>query len=621
MQKIKRPFPKNVKVTNTFWKNYLDKIRLVTMPYVFSKFEETGYFTGLKLVAKDCKKLLNKEEYKTPPFDNGLVLESIRGASDFLSQYYDEKLDKQLDEYIEIIGKAQDASGDGFLTTRTTLVTPTWRWGENGGDIIIQHDLYNQGALIEAGISHYLATKKTTLLTIAVKSAKLITSYIGYPPKHNIIPGHSLPEEAFIKLYRLFRDTPELNDFILEHDINYNDYLDLAIFWYDNRGNYQGRTLSNDKRFQPKYNQDHLTFSKQTTAEGHSVRAALCYTGATMVAYETGRKDFETALDLIWDNIANRKLHISGGIGTRHDIEGFDNDYNLPHDAYLETCAAIAFAFFNGEMNLLKQDAKYFDYFERSLYNNILASIGESGTKYFYQNPLISDGTISRWGWHGCPCCPPMLLKIHSSLSSYIYAYSDTDLYLNMHIDSELNENGITAKLSNGLLTINSKTLKNAHIRIPEYAENFTLTVNGEKLPLKIENGYAVVNLKEIDGDIKIDFNKALKRVVSNKKATDNNGQVAVMHGPILYCAEGFDNEKRVDFTIAKDANLKCENNIVTGKTADGKTFTLIPYYTWCNRESDDTENKKMRVWFKQENFPDDKTLDEIVKDKLYATL
>ena len=616
MNKLTRPSISSVKITDSFWRPYLDMIRNVTMPYVFQKFEETDFFKGFHMVAENFR-----DEYKKPPFDNGLVFESIRGACDFLAQKYDPELDAMLDGYIELIKAAQDVSGDGYICTKTTCMWPQWRWGQNGGDIIHSHDLYNHAALIEAGISHYLATGKTSLLTCAVKGANLIVSYIGAPPKNNVIPGHSLPEEAFIKLYRLFRDHRELDGFAKENKIDFEEYLKIAVFWYDNRGNHENRTLSKDPRFGPKFNQDHLPFAQQTTAEGHAVRAALCYTGAAMVAYELERKDFENALDSIWENIAYRKLHISGGIGARHDIEGFDDDYSIPHNAYLETCAAIAFSFFNGEMNLLKGDAKYFDYFERSLYNNILASVGEDGDKYFYKNPLVSDGSISRWNWHVCPCCPPMLLKLYSSLGSYIYSYSDKAVYLNLLIDNEVMTDSFSAKFENSHLRIECKNNMTLGIRVPEYAENFKILVNNKEIETKIEKGYAILDGEFNGKDIEIRFDMPPRLVVASPKAEAARGQVAVMRGPWLYCAEGFDNGGDLDIKVAEISCLEYADGKINGKAADGKCYTLIPYYRWCNRQSDDAAMKAMRVWLDYSGKLDEAKLYKLTEQRLYADL
>lgn len=589
-RKPMRPQITEVRLEDRFWKPYLSQIRNVSMPYVFDKLEEKRYFSGFVKVRDGVF-----GDFDRVPFCDGLVFESMRGACDFLAQEYDAELDKRIDGYIELVQAAQDAVGDGYICTKVTCLTPDWRWGRNGGDIVIQHDLYNQGALVEAAISHYLATKKTTLLACAVRSANLICREMGESPKLNVIPGHSLPEEAFVKLYRLFRDHRELETFAKENAVHYEDYLEMARFWYDNRGNYTDRDLCRDPRFPPRYNQDHLPFAKQRTAEGHAVRAALCYTGAAAVAYEADRDDYKEALDDIWENIVNRKLHISGGIGTRHDIEGFDVDFNLPHDAYLETCAAIGLAFFNGEMALLSPHGKYFDVFERALYNNILAAVGEDGKHFFYQNPLISDGKVERWEWHGCPCCPPMLLKLFSALHTYVYAYTNDALYLNMHLDSQLTAPHVSATLRGGSLRVDSHGKEmTLYLRIPAYAKNFTVKVNGTAQALETANGYAILrSVWDNATEICIEFEAQPQLIVSDSRVEANRDLVAVMRGPMLYCAEAIDNNGSVDFTVAQEPDLSLVKNNVTGKAADGSLFTLIPYYRWCNRHGG-----AMKVWF-----------------------
>ena len=590
MKKLTRPSMKQIDLRDGFWAPYLEQIRTVTLPYVFDRMEEHDYFDGFRMVTEGIR-----GQHKRMPYYDGLVFETIRGASDFLAWHPDPALDQRLDGYIEQIRAAQDAGGDGYLCTKTTCEYPQWRWGRNGGDIIIQHDLYDHGALIEAAISHYLATKKTTLLSCAVKAANRICADMGPSPKLNVIPGHSLSEEAFVKLYRLFRDHRELDEFADRFSVDPKAYLDMAEFWYDNRGNYRDRCLSADPKFIPRYNQDHLPFSAQRTAEGHAVRAGLCYVGAAALAYETGRADYKEALQAIWENIVHRKLHVSGGIGTRHDIEGFDVDFNLPHDAYLETCAAISLAFFNGEMALLTPKSVYFDVFERSLYNNILAAVGEDKKHFFYQNPLISDGKVARWEWHKCPCCPPMLLKLFSILPTYAYAYSEDSLYVNLYMDTALHTETVDAELSRGTLRVDSHGREmTLCLRLPGYGRNPRILVNGVAQTLTVKEGYALLTgIWDKDTAIEICFDLSPRLVVSDHRVAANRGLVSVAFGPTVFCAEAIDNQGSVDFSIDRDATLSQvgENLLLTNP--DGESHTLIPYYRWCNRDGG-----AMRVWF-----------------------
>ena len=590
---LRRPSVPEVNVKDRFWTPYLEKIRSATLPYVLDKFEEIGYVDNFRIVAG-----LKEGEFKGPPFSDGLLLETIRGASDLIAAKYDAALDARLDALIEIIAAASDADPDGFVCTKTLLLYPDKRWGENGGDIIVAHDLYDHGALVEAGVHHYLATGKTTLLRPAVRAANYICRVI---PPLGIVPGHSLPEEAFVKLHCLFRDHAELADFAAEHHVDADAYLKMAEFWYDERGKKPGSPLP---RFQMSYNQNHAPFADQREALGQSVRATLCSTGASAVAREAGRSDYLEALTALWENITKRKMHISGGVGTRHDIEGFDIDYNLPNDAYLETCAGIGLAFFGAEFGLISPKAERFDVFERALCNNILAAIGEDGKHYFYQNPLISDGSIRRWDWHGCPCCPPMLLKLYGALGTFIYAYNSNDLYVNLYIGSECKTDRFAILQEDGKITVDTKGAPmRLHLRIPEYAENFALTLDGKPAEYAVENGYAVLTVTT--GTVGMRFDAPPRRICADYAAEADRGLVAVMRGPWLLCAEAIDNGGEVDLTIAEDAALEAADDGAVGKRADGGTFTLIPYYRWCRREN----SGRMQVWFKQENMKNTENL------------
>lgn len=600
-----------VTINDSFWTPYITGIREIMLPYVFEKLEGDGYLENFESVARG-----ETGFHKGPPFSDGLLLESLRGACDFLAQKYDPQLDKLISRIVGVIKAASEISEDGFICTKTLEIEPEHRWGENGGDIVIQHDLYDHGALIEAAVSHYNATKSTELLDCAVRIANTICSYMGEPPKHNIIPGHSLPEEAFVRLYRLFKENRSLDEYAKSMKVNADDYLEMANFWYKARGDHNGRCVSRD--FSHEYNQDNITFEDARTAVGHAVRAALCYTGAADVSLAYGDMRYTKALNALWRNVVDKKMHISGGIGTRHDIEGFDSDYALPNNAYLETCAAVALAFWAAEMNLIEPKSEYFDVFERSLYNNILASVDQDFMHYFYQNPLVSEGGVKRWAWHGCPCCPPMLLKLYSTLNKYIYSLSDNELCINMLIESHLEADALTAELSNGKLRLSSKSPITLRIRIPEYAESFELYEGGRSISFELEAGYAVI--RDISSAvIEIKCTERLIRAYANPLAAEDIGKVAVMNGKFLMCAEGIDNSGRTDFTIASDAKLERDGENVIGMCSDGSSFKLIPYYKWCRRTTGRPEDDRMSVWFKQASMPSKEKLSAAINEKLYG--
>ena len=626
--KVNRPRGEQVKICDPFWSEYLNNIRHVMMPYVFDKFEEIGYVENLRAVAEGKKNC-----HQGPPFADGLLFESIRGACDFLSDEYDAELDALIDNLAEIIRSASDASGDGYLNTKILLDYPERRWGENGGDLVKYHDFYNQGALVEAAVSHYLATGKTSLLYSAVRAANNICKNVGDSPKKGVIPGHSLPEEAFVKLYRLFCDHRELDGFAEKTEVDFSEYLRVAKFWYDARGKYtpEKNNMTPHIHYLPaEYYQNHMPFSEQRYATGHAVRAPLCYLGAAAVAYETEDEGYATALDAIWENITKKNMHITGGIGARHEIEAFDYDYSLPNDAYLETCAAVGLAFFASEMNLLDPNGQYFDVFERALYNNVLSSVGEDFKSYFYQNPLENGDGLHRWEWHSCPCCPPMLLKIFSSLKTHIYSYRDACgkyvpcIFVNSYIGSDYESETLSLSQRDRRFTACSHGKRvGVQFRIPEYAKDFRIILNGRSIPFIMKmQGYALVERVWHEGEVlEISFETPVRRIFANPKVLADIGKVAFTKGAVVYCAEGVDNGGEVDFCVADDPEIKEIDGKLVGKRAGSGEFTLIPFSARCNRGSTENADRRMTVWLGQENMPSEKELAATIGNALYAEL
>ncbi|HBP38741.1 MAG TPA: six-hairpin glycosidase, partial [Clostridiales bacterium] len=404
-----------VSIDDGFWSPKLKTLREITVDDVFTKLENSGAMSNFDRVRDE-----KTGGHAGAPWFDGLIYETICAASDFLeSRDADGQRLEKLDKYIGQIIDAQENDPDGFISTFTQLTCPENRWGENGGNALWQHDLFNAGCLVEAAVHYYLATGKADLLKAAVKFAGYLCEVMGYPPKKNIIPGHSLPEKALVELYRVLTDEPDLKMKYFP-DVDANKFLELADFWISNRGQHKDRM--NYPRYMGEYAQDHRPMLEQEEAVGHVVRATFLYNGLIAVAMATGKQQYFDISAKLWDNVTEKKLHLNGGVGAIHYEEKFGYEYQLPNNAYLETCAAIGLSFWGRNMNLAFADARYMDVVEMALYNGILSGVSLDGNKYFYLNPLISDGSHHRWDWHWCPCCPPMLLKIMSDLKSFIYS-------------------------------------------------------------------------------------------------------------------------------------------------------------------------------------------------------
>ena len=616
-----RPVPfTQVHVNDVFWAPRIEVNRTVTIPFAFQKDEETGRIDNFIRAAKALRGE-PFDNHKPPgyPFDDTDVYKVIEGASYALAVAPDPKLDAYLDGLIQKIAAAQEP--DGYLYTARTIdpLNPhAWagprRWMLES---VNSHELYDLGHLYEAAVAHYQATGKRTLLDIALKTADLLDRTFG-PGKQTIWPGHQITEMGLVKLYRVTGD---------------QRYLNLAKFMLDARGP-DGRQGSGRA-----YNQSQEKVVDQTEAVGHAVRATYMYSGMADVAALTGDTAYVSAIDRIWENVASRKLYITGGIGATAAGEAFGANYELPNmSAYNETCAAVGNDFWNLRLFLLHADAKYIDVMERTLYNGLISGVSLDGKSFFYPNPLESNGQHARSPWFGVACCPGNITRFMASVPGYVYAQRGDTLWVNLFMGSTAEiklDNGRTVKLDQSTRYPWEGAVKIAvapeqdmpltiNVRIPGWALNqpvasdlyrfadrapgpVSLKVNGKPVAFQINKGYAVVARTWKPGDsIELNLPMPVRRVVANDAVAADRGRVALERGPIVYAAEWVDNPNGKVRSLMLPANAaltaEFQPNLLNGVTvvkgraialaydAQGRIvkteqpFTAIPYYAWANR-------------------------------------
>jgi uncharacterized protein len=626
----------NVKVNDNFWKPRLDVNRTVTIPSSFEQCKVTGRIKNFEMAAAREGKFCT-----VYPFDDTDIYKTIEGASYSLKVHPDPKLEAFIDTLITLIKSAQEP--DGYLYTARTIdpsnvgrmVGPE-RWVNERQH---SHELYNAGHLFEAATAHYLATGKRSLLNIALDNANLIESIFGQTKRH-VAPGHQVIEMGLVKLYRVTGE---------------EKYLALAKYFLDERGHVKYDSTSKDVFRNGMYWQDHKPVTQQTEAVGHAVRAVYMYAGMADIAALTGDKSYLNAIDKIWKNAVGKKLYVTGGIGAAGDGERFGNDYELPNaTAYCETCASIGNVYWNHRMFLLHGESKYIDVLEKSLYNSLLSGIGMDGKSFFYTNTLQikdhfrhNDIETKRSAWFSCSCCPTNVTRILPSVPGYAYAQRGDDIYVNLFItgSAELKTSkGTTLTVrqeSNYPWEGNIKVLVEPAraarlkllIRIPGWAQNEALPgdlynfqtppksnvqimVNGKAIEMKIDNGYAVLDREWKKGDVvQLSLPMEPRKIYANEKLTEDLGKVALQRGPLMYCAEGVDNDgKANNLVLSTGSQVSSEFKpelfggviVLTGEakapavSADGtsistvsKKFTAIPYYAWAHRGEGE-----MTVWF-----------------------
>lgn len=620
-----------VSVDDAFWSPRLDTSRKVTLPAFFKRCEEIGLIDNFAVAGG-----LIEGIHRGARYGDSDLYKVMQGAAYQLSLKPDPELDRYVDEIISKLAAAQ--MDDGYLSTPRIITPeldytktdkksakpyemygkPRWARMDHG------HELYCMGHMIEAAVAHHRATGKRNFLDVAIKSADLICKTFG--PKegqlHNV-PGHQEIELALVKLYRATGE---------------KKYLDMSKYFLDERGHYNGRTVHMHKESKT-YAQDDIPVIDQRVPHGHVVRAAYMYCGMADIAALTGDMAYITAIDAIWENIVSKRLYLIGSMGVHGYAEGFGPDYKLPNqEAYNETCATIGTSFLNHRLFLLHKDAKYFDLFERSLYNGVLAAVSLNGDECFYPNPMASDGIYDRHvrkPWYSTACCPSNISRFMPSVPGYIYAHDGNDLYVNLfiggtgHIDMVQGAVQVTQETNypwdgNVSITVNPEERRafDILIRIPGWTQNqpvptdlyrymqandeeVSVSVNGKPVPLKMKKGYIRISREWQPGDqIAVNLPMPIRRVVSHEAVEDNAGRVAIERGPIVYCAEGVDNGgKALDLVLPDAAKLTHAHHadqfdgvtMIEASLNEDDRVKLIPYYAWAHRG-----RGEMNVWLKR---------------------
>ncbi|WP_029271456.1 glycoside hydrolase family 127 protein [Flavobacterium sp. KJJ] len=611
----------NVKLTDSFWLPIIKRVQEITIAYAIQKCNEEGRFENFLIAGKQK----TGEVRGQMPFDDTDVYKIIEGASNTLISAPNPKLDRVLDSLIAIVKIGQEK--DGYLTTWRTInpAKPPAPWvpvieGKRWESLQISHECYNAGHLIEAAVVHYEATGKRNFLDIAIKNADLLVRTFGDGPGQvKGVPGHQIVETGLIKLYQI---------------TGKEDYLKLAKYYLDNRGN------PNNHKLYGEYAQDHIPVVQQNEVVGHAVRAVYMYAGMTDIAAMTKDKGYTDAINNLWTNMVNKKMYITGGIGSRHDGEAFGNNYELPNlTAYNETCAAIGDVYWNHRLHNLTGKSQYFDVIERTMYNGLISGISLDGKEFFYPNALESDGifksnrgSCTRQAWFDCSCCPTNLIRFVPSIPGLIYSKSQDVLYVNLYASNnasftlgktDLKISQQTGYPWNGKVVISVDPKKEGQftikLRVPGWARNevlpgdlysykkastqkTTINLNGEILEIQPENGYFTIKRNWKKGDkINLNFPMEVQEVETNLKVETNKNKVSLEYGPIVYAVEEIDNKNNFDkinvsvgdiFQVKKEANLLNGVNVI-----ENSKFKAIPYYSWSNRGVG-----KMKVWLDYEN-------------------
>lgn len=602
-----------VRLQDGFWKNWVQTVHDATIPFAFQKCEETGRINNF-IFAGGLKEGKFEGHFG---FNDSDVYKIMEGAAYVLMLEDDPELEAYLDSLIYFVAAAQEE--DGYLYTAWSLKANDYTdfycctYSDEGRWIETQnasHEFYNVGHMYEAAVAHYLATGKRSFLDVALKNADLIYD-VCMVQGHKYVPGHQEIEIGLVKLYRVTGE---------------KRYLNLAKHLLDIRADV----------LDAEYSQAHLPVTEQKEAVGHAVRANYMYSAMADVAALTGDSAYLDAIGRLWDNVVQKKLSITGGVGARRHGEAYGDNFELPNHPYNETCAAIANVYWNHRMFLLHGDAKYMDVLERSLYNGVISGLSLDGTLFFYPNTLQHDGVATfnqgvsgRSPWFDCSCCPSNLSRFVPSVAGYAYAVRENDVYVNLYMNSRA-----TIQTKEGELLLSQKSaypwkgdvlfeVQNEQavetrlfLRIPGWARNealpsnlfsfadpgenkVSILVNGKEVKVREEKGYVILSQKWKKGDrISLSLPMEDRIVEANEKVEAKKGLLAVQYGPLVYCAEEMDNRQDVleaELDEASGFQAQFHPELLGGvNVLEGEDLALVPYYAWANRGAG-----KMNVWFK----------------------
>ena len=626
----------DVRVHDGFWGRLTALAREAIIPYQWDVMNDrvkglppSGVVRNFRITAGKAKG--DFTGYRFQDSDLGKWLEAVAYS---LISNPDAKLERTADRVIDLVAEAQHE--DGYLDTYYQINGIDKRWT----NVRDNHEMYVAGHMLEGAVAYFEATGKRKFLDLMIRVVEHIAKRFG--PRRGQqrgYPGHQEIELALVKLYRLEGE---------------QRYLDLASFFideraatpffYDREKKARKGTAHWTDDLGMEYFQAHAPVREQKQAVGHAVRAMYMYCGMADVAKENGDKGLVKVLNTLWRNVVDRRMYVTGAVGSDGNGERFTRDYDLPNEtSYAETCASIGLIFWAQRMLRLDADGEYTDVMERALYNGALTGVSLDGKHFFYANPLASQpdpnkpGAKLRPGWHGCACCPPNLARLMTSLGTYVYGQSKQTLFVHLFANSDA-----TFTVGKGSVALAQKTEYpwdetvsitvnpdearkfRLAIRIPGWCRKPALKVNGKRIALDtvIRKGYAIVDRTWAPRDrVELVLPMPVERVYMPTAVKADVGRVALQRGPVVYCLEEADNGKQINAVeLPRNAALKVKKGRIgdvsvpvihaegvrlSTPTTEGIStqapqakrtrLVAVPYHLWANRGEGE-----MQVWIRE---------------------
>ncbi|MCK7148519.1 glycoside hydrolase family 127 protein [Enterobacter bugandensis] len=643
---IMEPDLHQLKINDPFLGQYQRLVRDVVIPYQWdalndrvAEAEPSHAIANFRIAAG-----LEQGEFYGMVFQDSDVAKWLEAVAWSLCQKPDAALEKTADEVIELVAAAQ--CEDGYLNTYFTVKAPEERWT----NLAECHELYCAGHMIEAGVAYFQGTGKRRLLDVVCRLADHIDSVFG-PGETQLhgYPGHPEIELALMRLYDVTQEPRYLNlvKYFIEERGAQPHFYDSE---YEKRGKtsywntYGPAWMVKDKA----YSQAHLPLAEQQTAIGHAVRFVYLMAGMAHLARLSNDEGKRQDCLRLWNNMAQRQLYITGGIGSQSSGEAFSSDYDLPNDTvYAESCASIGLMMFARRMLEMEADGHYADVMERALYNTVLGGMALDGKHFFYVNPLeVHPKTLAfnhiydhvkpvRQRWFGCACCPPNIARVLTSLGHYIYTVRPDALLINLYVGNDVaipvGDNTLQLRISGNYpwqeqvkieITSSVPVTHTLALRLPDWCAEPAVSLNGEAITGEASRGYLYLNRRWQEGDtLTLTLPMPVRRVYGNPQVRQQAGKVALQRGPLVYCLEEADNGANLhnlslprdsEFRVYEGKGIFAHKMLIQTegigchmKETDAlwqydrspvqrqpRTLTFIPWFSWANRGEGE-----MRIW------------------------
>jgi uncharacterized protein len=330
--------------------------------------------------------------------------------------------------------------------------------------------------------------------------------------------------------------------------------------------------------------------------------------GAIEMYRDSNIPDYYRIADNFWNMVTNDYMYSIGGVAGARNPNNAECFTAQPATLYEngfgaggqnETCATYNMLKLTSDLFLFHQNAAYMDYYERGLYNHILASVAEHSPANTYHVPL-RPGSVKQFSnedMSGFTCCNGTALESSTKLQNSIYfkRADNQGLYVNLYVPSTLNwsERNITItqttaypKEDHTLLTIKGSGTFDLNVRVPHWAtKGFFVTINGKKLKVNaVAGSYLTISRNWKDGDaveLRMPFKFYLEPIM------DQQNIASLFYGPVLLAAQ--EPEPRTEWRKVT-LNASDISKSITGDpeqlqfTIDGVVFK--PFYETYGRHS-----------------------------------